>query len=191
MSCPHSQSPVASASACVSLLPFRASAVLFTSQRHSFCRIGVTCRCTHSRLFGSPALSGGQAQYVRIPKAGGTLFNLDSLHPSHSNGSEEDLSKVSDSSLLLLADILPTGAFAAIQALQHPKIATILTGKPYPSGPVVPRSVADHQALAQLQSEDRTLTIAVVGLGPVGVVSFSPFRTTQFQSMLNPTMSDN
>ncbi|KAM5531558.1 hypothetical protein V8D89_014778 [Ganoderma adspersum] len=134
-----------------------------------FCRIGFTCRCVHSRLFGSPALSGGQAQYVRIPKAGGTLFNLASVRPSPSKGPEENLSKVSDSSILLLADILPTGAFAAIQALQHPKIATILTGRAYPFGAGVPRFVADNQTLAQLQSEDRTLTIAVVGLGPVGV----------------------
>ncbi|KAI0691365.1 chaperonin 10-like protein [Cerioporus squamosus] len=44
-----------------------------------FCRIGFTCRCIHSCLFGIPHLPGGQAQYVRIPKAGGTLFNLSSL----------------------------------------------------------------------------------------------------------------
>ncbi|PIL23650.1 hypothetical protein GSI_14963 [Ganoderma sinense ZZ0214-1] len=134
-----------------------------------FCRIGFTCRCVHSRLFGSPALSGGQAQYVRIPKAGGTLFNLTSIHAPPSNGPQDSLSKVSDSSILLLADILPTGAFAAIQAIQHPKIATILTGKAYPFGAVVPGFVTDDQTLAQLQPKDRTLTIAVVGLGPVGV----------------------
>ena len=142
------------------------------SRPHSFCRIGFTCRCIHSRLFGSPALSGGQAQYVRIPKAGGTLFNLTSISPPPSNGPEVNLSKVSDSSILLLADILPTGAFAAIQALQHPKIATILTGKAYPFGVGAPRSVANNATLVKLQSEDLTLTVAVVGLGPVGVVGF-------------------
>ncbi|RDX40305.1 alcohol dehydrogenase [Lentinus brumalis] len=132
-----------------------------------FCRIGFTCRCIHSCLFGIPHLPGGQAQYVRIPKAGGTLFNLSSLQ---SSSGAADFSKVSDSSLLLLADILPTGVFAAMQALQHPKIAPILTGKPYPYGGFVPGgALGQAQASNALQDNDRVLTIGVVGLGPVGI----------------------
>ncbi|KAI0739281.1 chaperonin 10-like protein [Daedaleopsis nitida] len=120
-----------------------------------FCRIGFTCRCIHSCLFGIPTLPGGQAQYVRIPKAGGTLFNLSALQSSPDSGNARwAMSSLSDSSLILLADILPTGVFAAMQALQHPKIAPILTGKPYPYGGF---------------DGDRALTIAVIGLGPVGV----------------------
>ncbi|RPD52994.1 hypothetical protein L226DRAFT_617662 [Lentinus tigrinus ALCF2SS1-7] len=136
-----------------------------------FCRIGFTCRCIHSCLFGIPTLPGGQAQYARIPKAGGTLFNLSSLQSSSGSGEQPwDLSKLSDSSLLLLADILPTGVFAAMQALQHPKIAPILTGKPYPYGGFVPSSpVGQAQASTALQEGDKLLTIGIVGLGPVGV----------------------
>lgn len=138
----------------------------------SFCRIGFTCRCIHSCLFGIPHLPGGQAQYVRIPKAGGTLFNMSSLQSSHSSDPARDFSKVSDSSLLLLADILPTGVFAAMQALQHPKIAPILSGKAYPYGGFVPGgALGQAQASTALQDGDKVLTIGVVGLGPVGVVS--------------------
>ena len=72
--------------------------------------------------------------------------------------------------MLLLADILPTGAFAAIQALQHPKVATILTGAKYPFGAFVPRHVAASEASVRLHNEDRVLTIGVIGLGPVGIV---------------------
>ncbi|KAI0630915.1 chaperonin 10-like protein [Trametes polyzona] len=135
-----------------------------------FCRIGFTCRCVHSCLFGIPTLPGGQAQYIRIPKAGGTLFNLSASRSSSTALANNDLSRLADSSLILLADILPTGVFAAMQALQHPKIAPMLTGKPYPFGGFVPSgSVAQGQAATALQEEDRTLTVGVVGLGPVGV----------------------
>ncbi|KAI0642468.1 chaperonin 10-like protein [Trametes meyenii] len=119
-----------------------------------FCRIGFTCRCVHSCLFGIPALPGGQAQYIRIPKAGGTLFSLSAPQASSVGAVQWDLSRLADSSLILLADILPTGVFAAMQALQHPKIAPMITAKSYPFGGF---------------ATDRVLTIGVVGLGPVGV----------------------
>ena len=144
-----------------------------TAGDRSFCRIGFTCRCIHSCLFGIPALPGGQAQYARIPKAGGTLYSLSALSVPSSGpaGAPPDLAGLADSSLLLLADILPTGVFAAMQALQHPKIAPALTGKPYPYGAFVPRgSGIREQVSTALQTSDRTLTIGLVGLGPVGVV---------------------
>ncbi|KAI0822870.1 chaperonin 10-like protein [Trametes gibbosa] len=135
-----------------------------------FCRIGFTCRCIHSCLFGIPTLPGGQAQYIRIPKAGGTLFSLSALQTPGNATAKWDLSKLADSSLILMADILPTGVFAAMQALQHPKIAPMLTGKSYPYGGFVPGGpIAQGQAAVALGKEDRTLTIGVVGLGPVGV----------------------
>ncbi|KAI9062149.1 alcohol dehydrogenase [Trametes sanguinea] len=134
-----------------------------------FCRIGFTCRCVHSCLFGIPTLPGGQAQFVRIPKAGGTLFSLSALQSPGTGLVNQDLPHLTESSLILLADILPTGVFAAMQALQHPKVAPMLTGKPYPFGGNVLAGTTPGQASTALQPEDRTLTIAVVGLGPVGI----------------------
>ncbi|KAH9915625.1 chaperonin 10-like protein [Fomitopsis serialis] len=132
-----------------------------------FCRVGFTCRCIHSTLFGIPILPGGQAQYARIPKAGGTLFSLTALATSNARVLE-----VADSSLLLLADILPTGVFAALQTLQHPKLSPMLTGLAYPSSSFVPSgelALAGAGVMKPLEAADRTLTIAIVGLGPVGV----------------------
>jgi threonine dehydrogenase-like Zn-dependent dehydrogenase len=129
-----------------------------------FCRIGATCRCVHNALFGTPTLPGGQAQFIRVPKAGGTLVRI-----SGDNGAALD--GVADSALLLLGDILPTGVFAALQALQHPKLLPILTGIPYP-GSLYRSSTSLSQALFNLHSvedDDKVLTIAVVGLGPVGL----------------------
>ncbi|KAI0697010.1 chaperonin 10-like protein [Cytidiella melzeri] len=125
-----------------------------------FCRIGFTSRCVHSTLFGTPELPGGQAQFVRVPKAGGTLFKVNDIRSGASSIHLEE------SSLLLLADILPTGVFAAVQALQHAKVAAILSGVAYPLNGFAHQGLGSVPSLLQ---EDRVLTFAVVGLGPVGM----------------------
>ncbi|KAE9405739.1 alcohol dehydrogenase [Gymnopus androsaceus JB14] len=135
------------------------------------CRLGYTGRCPAGALFGSPKLDGGQAQYVRVPKAGGTLYNLSS-HTSWSSSIntpgadfENHLKGIADSSLLLLSDILPTGVFAATQLLSHPKMQPVLTGRAWPPG--LYSTVANNASM--LSEEDRMITIGVIGLGPVGV----------------------
>ncbi|KAG9315543.1 chaperonin 10-like protein [Chiua virens] len=132
-----------------------------------YCRVGFTCRCVESRLFGTPHTPGGQAQYVRIPRAGGTLYSLEEISIHVVQETEHTIGKLADSSLLLLCDILPTGVFAAFQALNHPKTQPMLTSRPYPQGPEV--SVLDDGVSVPFKTEDKILTIAIVGLGPVGV----------------------
>ncbi|KAG7439202.1 GroES-like protein [Guyanagaster necrorhizus] len=121
------------------------------------CRSGFTCRCIQSKLFGSPALEGVQAQYIRVPSASGTLFNL-------SDPDAWPLSKlkqVSDSSLLLLADILPTGIFAAIQALSHSKVLPVPAAEPWPPHGKASKNIP---------------TFAIIGLGPVGFCATIRFK---------------
>ncbi|GLB38306.1 putative alcohol dehydrogenase [Lyophyllum shimeji] len=136
------------------------------------CRLGYTGRCPSGALFGSPALDGGQAQYVRVPKAGGTLFNLSNPDTWPTTLSEQEkqkgLTAIADSSLLMLADILPTGVFAATQALNHPKLQPMLTGRPWPLC-FSPEVNPEAQNEPGLTLEDRVLTVAVIGLGPVGI----------------------
>ncbi|KAJ7081362.1 chaperonin 10-like protein [Mycena belliarum] len=131
------------------------------------CRLGYTCRCPLSALFGSPALEGGQAQYVRVPKAGGTLFNLSDAKSWTSSLSDElkgkALAGIADSSLLMLADILPTGVFAALQAMNHPKVLPAVSGRPWPA------SFFPGDVSTTMLAEDRMLTFAIIGLGPVGL----------------------
>ncbi|KAF8073680.1 alcohol dehydrogenase [Lyophyllum atratum] len=135
------------------------------------CRLGYTARCPEGALFGSPALEGGQAQYVRVPKAGGTLFNLSNPNTWATTLSEQEKAKaltgIADSSLLMLADILPTGVFAATQALNHPKVQPILTGRPWPL--CFSPEISTEGNEIGFTSEDRILTIAIIGLGPVGI----------------------
>ncbi|PFH53888.1 hypothetical protein AMATHDRAFT_136465 [Amanita thiersii Skay4041] len=128
------------------------------------CRLGYTARCPNGKLFGSPTLEGGQAQFILVPYGGATLFNLSdpNIWPNRT-----PTTALEDSSLLMLADILPTGVFAALQSLSHPKVQTVLTGKPWPAC-LLPSTtpMADSMTMTQ---DDKVLTVAVVGLGPVGV----------------------
>ncbi|EGN98107.1 hypothetical protein SERLA73DRAFT_91326 [Serpula lacrymans var. lacrymans S7.3] len=133
-----------------------------------FCRVGFTCRCVESRLFGTPTTPGGQAQYVRVPRAGGTLYNLRDIvgAAGTSQSEKEDVTKLADSSLLLLCDILPTGVFAAFQALNHPKTLPMMNSCPYPQSSSFARFALSSKVLG---AEDVSLTFAIVGLGPVGL----------------------
>ncbi|KAK7439006.1 hypothetical protein VKT23_017712 [Stygiomarasmius scandens] len=138
------------------------------------CRLGYTGRCPNGLLFGSPFLEGGQAQFIRVPKAGGTLYNLSdpssfSLSLSSSQ-SADAIASIADSSLLLLSDILPTGVFAALQLLNHPKLQPMLTGKPWPNAlPQMTKQMPLPYAQEPLRASDRVLNLAIVGLGPVGI----------------------
>ncbi|MCJ1307323.1 hypothetical protein MMC25_000969 [Agyrium rufum] len=69
-----------------------------------YCANGFSSRCTQSQLFGSSALEGGQAEYVRIPLADSTAVKAP-------EGIEEN-------KLVLMADIWPTGWFAARNAFR-------------------------------------------------------------------------
>ena len=139
-------------------------------ERLSVCRLGFTGRCLEGYPFGSPLLDGAQAQFVRVPKAGGTLFNLDDSSSWSSTlpkgAKEKALAGISESSLLMLADILPTGLFATIQALNHPKIAPVITGKPWPL--CFDQSDISGNEVG-VTAEDTILTVAIIGLGPVGI----------------------
>lgn len=138
--------------------------------QHSFCRLGFTGRCEKCLLFGSQLLPGGQAQYVRVPRAGGTLFKIPPDHVT----TEEGISRwknISDASLVLMADILPTGLFAATQTLQHPNILPIFRSKPFPVSLYEENQEASVGAnIIPLSDDDKHLTLAIIGLGPVGLV---------------------
>ncbi|KAI0002547.1 chaperonin 10-like protein, partial [Russula compacta] len=133
-----------------------------------YCRLGFTARCVSSLLFGSPALQGAQAQYVRVPLAGGTLFSL-----STSSTSVDDPLSLPKNypTILLLADILPTGLFVVLQALTHPKLAPIFTGIPWPRnvGHLARDTLLLGSSLPYLSSADKVLDVGIVGLGPVGL----------------------
>ncbi|KAK7531499.1 chaperonin 10-like protein [Phyllosticta citribraziliensis] len=91
-----------------------------------YCRKGFSSRCEKCLLFGTAALDGAQAEYVRVPLADSTVMKA-----------PEGIDK---KALVLMADIFPTGYFAAANAF------------------------------AGMSKEDvAEATVVVVGCGPVGL----------------------
>lgn len=91
-----------------------------------YCQRGFSSRCANGKLFGTVVLDGGQAEYVRVPLADSTLV---AAPPA-----------VDEKKLVLMADIFPTGFFAARNAFRG-------------------TSEADVQ----------NSTVVLFGLGPVGI----------------------
>ncbi|KAF2267850.1 GroES-like protein [Lojkania enalia] len=70
-----------------------------------YCKQGFSSRCERCLLFGSKVLDGGQAEYVRVPLADSTAVKAPD--------------GVYDEALVLMADIFPTGYFAAQNAFKE------------------------------------------------------------------------
>ena len=123
------------------------------------CLRGFTSRCSTSKLLGTATLPGAQAHYIRIPNAGGSLIpalSFPSPSPSQSRGLSAEDKLRQEALSLLLADILPTGYFAAKQAWEHPNVSGML------------KQIRDCPDEPKIQL---AIHFAVLGLGPVGLVS--------------------
>lgn len=70
-----------------------------------YCSHGFSSRCVECKLFGTPILEGAQAEYVRIPLADTTVMKAPP--------------KINEKTLVLMADIFPTGYFAAANAFRN------------------------------------------------------------------------
>lgn len=91
-----------------------------------YCTQGFSSRCEKCLLFGCAALDGGQAEYVRVPLADSTAVKAPE--------------GIKENALVLMADIFPTGWFAA------------------------------HNAFKQLdEGQAAQSTVVLLGLGPVGL----------------------
>ena len=69
-----------------------------------YCEHGYSLRCGKSLLFGCPLMDGSQAEFLRVPLADGTAMKAPS--------------EIDERKLVLMADIIPTGYFAAANAFR-------------------------------------------------------------------------
>ncbi|KAI9803650.1 MAG: hypothetical protein M1833_000562 [Piccolia ochrophora] len=91
-----------------------------------YCRHGHSSRCAKGQLFGTTGLDGAQAEFVRIPFADGTVVKVpEGINPAATP---------------LMADIFPTGYFAAANGFKE----------------LTKEEIADA-------------TVVVIGCGPVGL----------------------
>ncbi|PGH11586.1 hypothetical protein AJ80_07056 [Polytolypa hystricis UAMH7299] len=91
-----------------------------------YCKSGFSSRCEKSLLLGCALLDGAQADYVRVPMADSTVMKAPE--------------EISDNALVLMADIFPTGYFAASNGFKQ----------------------FTKEQIAEL-------TVVVIGCGPVGL----------------------
>lgn len=93
-----------------------------------YCKRGFSSRCEKCQLFGCAVLDGAQAEYVRVPLADSTVMKAPD--------------GIRDEALVLMADIFPTGYFAA------------------------------HNAFKEFSSEEiKETTVVLIGCGPVALCS--------------------
>jgi threonine dehydrogenase-like Zn-dependent dehydrogenase len=69
-----------------------------------YCQRGYSSRCEKCLLFGCPLLDGGQAEFMRVPLADATAVTAPQ--------------GIDEKKLVLMADIFPTGYFAAANAFR-------------------------------------------------------------------------
>ncbi|KAL2867743.1 alcohol dehydrogenase family protein [Aspergillus lucknowensis] len=91
-----------------------------------YCAHGSSSRCASCKLYGTVILDGAQADYVRVPLADTTLVAAPAA--------------IDEKKLVLMADILPTGFFAAKNAFRGTEEAVV-----------------------------RNSTVLLFGCGPVGI----------------------
>jgi threonine dehydrogenase-like Zn-dependent dehydrogenase len=107
-----------------------------------YCRRGLTARCVEGRLFGwvqdGAGLQGAQAEFLRVPLAGGTLVRV-----------PQDLT---DIEALLLGDVLATGYYGARRAGVEPGSTVAVVG----CGPVgaLAAAAAVHLGAARVLAID-------------------------------------
>ncbi|KAH8653479.1 alcohol dehydrogenase GroES-like domain-containing protein [Xylariales sp. PMI_506] len=118
-----------------------------------YCKHGATSRCKQCLLYGTAALDGAQAEYVRIPWADGTVFKAPP--------------EIGDNALVLMADIFPTGFFGATNAIkglgdQDPSDATIVVIGCGPVGLCAIIAALEHKPkhLFAIDSVDSRLELA-------------------------------
>ncbi|KAI0136177.1 chaperonin 10-like protein [Xylariales sp. AK1849] len=125
-----------------------------------FCKRGFGNRCVNSLAFGTQQLDGGQAEFVRVPFADGTLH----LAPA----------RIDDSLLVMMCDIFPTGYYGAMRAIG------------FLERPLLPSA---SLAVAQDQNKTRSTYIGFgsqsldeavlvcLGCGPVGLCAIMTAKT--------------
>lgn len=120
-----------------------------------FCEYGYTNRCVYGKAFGTQQLAGGQAEYVRVPYADGTLRVM--------------RNNIRDELLIMMSDIFPTGFYGASRALQG-----------FQDNYNDDRNCGDNPLTASSGFKRQSLTEAVfvcLGCGPVGLCAILTARS--------------
>lgn len=84
-----------------------------------YCRAGLQTSCVHGGFFGGEAQNGGQAEFVRVPFADGTLVKMPEAISNDG--------RLLDSSVSL-CDVMGTGHFGVVAAETQPGSTAVIVG---------------------------------------------------------------
>ncbi len=84
-----------------------------------FCRAGLQTSCVHVGFFGGEERNGGQAEFVRVPYADGTLVKMP-------EGLAHDSNKLNAS--VTLCDVMGTGHYGVVAAETQPGSTVVIVG---------------------------------------------------------------
>lgn len=128
-----------------------------------FCCQGLTNRCINGVAFGTQLLNGGQAEYVRVPFADGTLQHVPA--------------KLDRRLLIMMCDIFPTGYYGAHRAIEG--LRTQYSSRLTSFSPVMQDAHAAPCKSSRLHRANQKLrksTIVILGCGPVGICAIAAAR---------------
>ncbi|CDM35963.1 hypothetical protein DTO013E5_5466 [Penicillium roqueforti] len=114
-----------------------------------FCLQGLTNRCVNGVAFGTSLLNGGQAEYVRVPFADGTLQHVPA--------------KLDRRLLIMMSDIFPTGYYGAQRAIEGLRTQY--------------NSRLTSFNLKTANEKLHESTVVILGCGPVGICAIAAARS--------------
>ncbi|KAJ5379915.1 transcriptional regulator family: Fungal Specific TF [Penicillium cataractarum] len=128
-----------------------------------FCRQGLTNRCVNGVAFGTQLLNGGQAEYVRVPFADGTLHHV-----------PDELDR---QLLIMMCDIFPTGYYGAQRAIEGLRTQYTSRLTSFPSEQDSHAISCESSSLNTEKEKLRESTIVILGCGPVGICAIATARS--------------
>nr|KAK5441251.1 hypothetical protein LTR18_007095 [Exophiala xenobiotica] len=125
---------------------------------------GYTNRCPKGLApFGTQGLAGGQAEYVRVPYADGTLHHAPESVP--------------DELLIMMSDIFPTGYYGAIRAIEYFDFSPSLSNGDAQSHNTSTTGTTTTHAASKSKQPLSSAVFVCLGCGPVGLCAILTARS--------------
>ncbi|KAH7127996.1 chaperonin 10-like protein [Dactylonectria estremocensis] len=127
-----------------------------------YCKQGLTNRCVEGAAFGTQLLPGGQAEFVRVPFADGTLQHVPK--------------GIDNSLLIMMCDIFPTGYYGACRAVEG--LQNQLQSRLTSFG-----ATKDEAMKPATENALDNSVVVCLGCGPVGICAIVSARSKGIQTI--------
>jgi threonine dehydrogenase-like Zn-dependent dehydrogenase len=134
-----------------------------SSMKCWYCEKGLTNRCVEGTAFGTQLLDGGQAEFVRVPYADGTLQHVPA--------------DLDDRLTIMMSDIFPTGYYGACRAVEGllNQLESPLTSFSHQNPRDISSTASSSTPPPSAAARDLLSgqVIVILGCGPVGICAIA------------------